>query len=149
MISKDELLKGRDKQYPDDYSQEISDNLDALLIPLNKIREAYGKPMTVTSGWRPPAINASTPGAAAKSKHMIGLACDIADADGAIMRWVLANLDLMKDLGIYMEDWKWTPTWTHFQLGPPNSKKRIFVPSSAPAAAPTRWDGTYDSKYDV
>jgi len=63
-ISKDELLKGRDKQYPNDYTQEISDNLDKLLIPLNKIRDAYGKPMTIDSGWRPPSINGSTPGAA-------------------------------------------------------------------------------------
>lgn len=147
MISKDELLKGRDKQFPNDYSSEVSNNLDLLLIPLNKIREAYGKPMTVSSGWRPPTINASTPGAATHSKHMVGLACDIQD-DGQLMRWVLANLELMKSLNIYLEDFRWTPTWVHFQLGAPNSKNRIFVPSSAPAQAPAKWDGKYDSKFN-
>ena len=149
MISKDELLKGRDKQYVSDYTQEISNNLDKLLVPLNQIRTAYGKPMTVTSGWRPPAINSSTPGAAAKSKHMIGLACDISDPDGVLMKWVLQNLPLMKSLGIYMEDFRWTPNWVHFQLGVPGSGKRIFVPSSAPAGAPGKWDGKYDSQFDT
>lgn len=149
MISKDELLKGRDKQYPSDYTSEVSSNLDKLLIPLNKIREAYGKPMSVSSGWRPPAINGATPGAAKASKHMIGLACDIVDSDGSVMKWVLQNLQLMKDLGIYLEDFRWTPNWVHFQLGAPGSGKRIFVPSSAPAQSPSKWDGHYDSKFDT
>lgn len=145
MISKDELLKGRDKQYASEYSQEVSDNLDKLLIPINQVRTAWAKPMTVTSGWRPAAINSATPGAATHSKHMIGLAVDILDTDGSLMQWVLDNLSMMKDLGLYFEDFRWTPNWVHFQLGAPGSGKRIFVPSSAPAAAPSKWDGQYDS----
>lgn len=148
MISKDELLNGRDKQYASDYTQEISDNLDRLLIPMNEIRTAWGQPMTVNSGWRPPSINASTPGAAKHSKHMIGLAVDISDTDGSLWTWVLQNLDLMQKLGIYHEDRRYSPSWVHFQFGAPNSGKRIFIPSAAPAKDPDNWDGQYDSKYD-
>ena len=148
MISKEEMLQGRDKQYPNDYTQEVSDNLDKFLEVFNKVREAYGKPMKVNSGWRPPSINASTPGAATHSKHMLGLAIDIADGDNEVMNWVLENLDLMQELDLYMEDFRWTPGWTHFGLGAPASGKRIFVPSAARATAPDRWDGKYDSKYD-
>lgn len=148
MISKDEVLMGRDKSYPDEYTQEISDNIDALLVPINQIRTARNQPMIVNSGWRPAAINAKTPGAAAHSKHMEGLAVDISDPDGDLMRWVLANLQMMKDLNIYFEDFRWTPNWVHFQLGAPKSGKRIFVPSSAPALAPNRWDGQYDHSMD-
>ena len=148
MIAKSELLMGRDTQYPNDYTQEISDNLDRLLVPMNQIRTAYGIPMDVSSGWRPPSINAATPGAATHSKHMTGDACDIKDPDGALMRWVLANLDLMKTLNIYFEDFRWTPNWVHFQFGPPASGKRIFVPNSHPALAPSRWDGQYDHAMD-
>jgi hypothetical protein len=148
-ISKEELLKGRDVQYASDYTQEISDNLDKLLIPLNKVRDAFGKPMTVNSGWRPPSINGATPGAAAHSKHMIGLAADIADPNNEVMNWVLQNLDLMQELGFFFEDFRWTPGWVHFGLGAPASGKRIFVPSAARPTAPDRWDGQYDSKYDV
>jgi hypothetical protein len=149
VIAKAELLKGRDSQYPDEYTQEISDNLDQLLIPLNKIRDAWGSPMTVNSGWRPAAINAATPGAAPQSKHMEGLAADISDPGGVLWTWVLENLQLLKDLNLFCEDRRWTPTWVHFGLGQPSSGHRIFVPSSAPASAPDSWDGVYDRTFDV
>ena len=147
-ISKDEILMGRDKKYPKDYTEQISDNIDQLLIPINKIRDAYGHPMTIASGWRPPAINLSTPGAAPHSKHMIGLAVDIQDKDGSLMKWVLQNLQLMKDLNIYCEDFRYCPNWVHFGLGPPISGKRIFIPNSTRAPAPSRWTGIYDHQYD-
>ena len=147
-ISKDELLKGRDKQYANEYSQEISDNLDKLLIPLNKVRDLYGIPMVVSSGWRPPSINATTPGAAAHSAHCIGLAADIQDLDGKLKNWVLENLPALSDLGFYFEDFRWTPNWVHFGLQRPASGKRIFVPSAARPQAPDRWDGNYDHSLD-
>lgn len=147
-ITKAELLKGRDKQYALEYTQQISDNLDQLLMAINKIRDAYGKPMIVNSGWRPPEINAATPGAATHSKHIEGLAVDIADPDGKLMEWVLANLDIEQELNLFNEDFRWTPNWVHFQLGAPKSGKRIFVPSTAPATSPNRWNGQYDEKYN-
>lgn len=152
-ITKDELLAGRDKKYKQDYTQEISDNLDKLLIPINKLRDAYGIALQVNSGWRPPAINLSTPGAAPHSKHMVGLAVDINDPNGKLRDWCLQNLQMMKDLGIYMEDFRWTSVsnsggWVHWQLGPPKSGKRIFVPSAARSQFPNVWSGQYDSQYD-
>lgn len=147
-ISKDELLMGRDKSYASDYTQEISDNLDRLLVPLNIIRQKWGKPMRVNSGWRPASVNASTSGAAKRSKHTMGLAADISDPDGQLMNWVLANLDLMQKLDIYVEDFRWTPNWVHFGLGAPGSGKRIFIPNANRPLAPDRWDGKYDSQYD-
>ena len=148
MISKDEVLMGRDKTYPDEYTQEISDNINLLLVPMNQIRNSWAQPMRVNSGWRPAAINAKTPGAASHSKHTEGLAVDISDVSGDLMRWVLANLQMMKDLGIYFEDFRWTPTWVHFQLGAPKSGKRIFIPNAQPPLAPDRWDGIYDSTFN-
>ncbi len=147
-ISKDEVLKGRDKQYPNDYTKEISDNIDKLLVVMNKIRDIYGEPMVINSGWRPPAINSATVGAATHSKHTMGLAIDVRDADGKLMHWILKNLLLMKQLGIYMEDFRWTPTWVHLQLGAPHSGKRIFIPNDNPALDPDRWNGIYSSEFD-
>lgn len=148
MITKQELLQGRDISHASEYSQEISDNLDQLLEVLNKVRAEYGKPIIVNSGWRPPSINSQTPGAATNSAHCLGLAVDFKDDDGSIMKWVLNNLQLMKDLGIYLEDFRWTNTWTHMGLVVPKSKNRIFVPNATRAVAPNRWSGTYDKKYD-
>jgi Peptidase M15 len=149
MISKSELLQGRDQQYPDDYTQEISYNLDKLLIAINQVRSAYGIPMTVNSGWRPASINNSTPGAAAHSKHMLGLAVDISDPNGELWKWVLQHLDLMAQLDFFFEDKRWTPGWVHFGLGKSVSGKRIFVPNANRATTPNIWDGIYDHQYDV
>lgn len=151
-ITKDELLMGRDKSYPKEYTKEVSDNLDKLLGAMNQVRSAYGSPMRVSSGWRPAAVNSSIAGAAKKSNHMLGLAVDILDRDGKLREWVLSNLDLMQSLGIYIEDFRWTPTWVHFQIAPTRSGKRIFIPyadaKKNPMTAPNAWSGTYDSKYD-
>lgn len=147
-LTKENLLEGRDKQYPSEYTAEVSQNLDNLLVILNKIQTAYGKKFTVNSGWRPAAVNAGIPGAAVASNHMKGLAADIADADGEVMRWTIENLDLMKSLGVHMEDWRWTPTWTHYQIVPPKSGNRIYIPSTKPAIEPNRWAGKYLGKYN-
>jgi hypothetical protein len=148
VILKDELLKGRDKQYPQEYTAEISTNLDRLLIQMNLVRAAYGLPMIVDSGWRPAAINSSTPGAATHSNHMKGLACDISDPDGKLRAWVLANLPLMQKLGLYFEDFRYTKGWVHFAIAPPASGKRISVPNANRPTDPNCWDGVYDHAFD-
>ncbi|MEZ0209241.1 MAG: D-Ala-D-Ala carboxypeptidase family metallohydrolase [Candidatus Paceibacterota bacterium] len=148
MITKDELLAGRDETFKDEYTQQISDNLDVLLQKINVIRSAYGKPMKVTSGWRPASINGMIKGAAPKSNHITGHAVDIFDSSGALWNWCLQNLDLLKATGLYLEDRRWTPTWVHFQTIRPSSKKRIFIPSSALPLAPNAWEGKYNSTYD-
>lgn len=149
MISKQELLMGRDLQFPQEYTDVISYNLDKLLEVMNKVRTVYNQPMIVNSGWRPSSINSSTPGAAKNSAHCIGLAVDISDPNGILWKWVLENLQLMKDLGIYLEDKRWTASWVHFGLVKPASGHRIFVPNASRPLAPGAWDGNYDhDKYD-
>lgn len=127
-ISKSELLKGRDKQYPTEYTEEISNNLDKLLIPLNKFRALYGKIMSVSSGWRPPTLNATVTGAAKKSNHTLGLACDFKDPDGAIDAFCLANLDKLAEIGLWLESPDSTIGWCHLQCVPPKSGNRVFKP---------------------
>lgn len=126
MISRDEVLMGRDKQYP--LTPELEMNLQKLLVAINKFRQLYGIPMYVTSGYRPAAINATVPGAAKKSNHEICLACDFADKDGKLKTWCLANLNKLVDCGLWMEDPSSTPTWTHLQAVSPRSGNRVFKP---------------------
>jgi hypothetical protein len=145
LVTKKEILMGRDEKYPSEYTQEISDNIDKLLEPINEIRYTYGKPLKVNSGWRPAAINEATANAGKASNHMKGLAVDFADPDGQLREWVLENLSLVASLGLYLEDFRWTKGWVHFQIVPPGSKKRIYVPSTAPMTNPDCWDGQYDS----
>ena len=146
-IQKSELLQGRDIQYPTDYAPQISANLDALLVPMNQIRDHWAEPMVINSGWRPPAVNAAC-GGALGSKHMEGLACDISDQYGILWAWVLLHLDLMQQLKIYLEDKRWTKSWVHFQLGGPASGHRIFIPNNSISPDPKAWDGLYNLSFN-
>ena len=54
----------------------IYNNLNFLMNDLDKVRETYGKPIIVTSGYRPPILNAKV-GGSPTSAHKYGLAADI------------------------------------------------------------------------
>lgn len=118
---------GRDITYKAEYTQEISDNIDKLLIALNKFRNKYGKPMIVTSGWRPAEVNKGA-GGAKKSNHMLGLAADFKDSDGSLAKWCMTNLPILKECGLYMEHPDYTAGWIHLQCVPPKSGNRVFIP---------------------
>lgn len=125
MITRDEVLMGRDKQFPLNNTQEA--NLQHLLKCLNQFRDIYGKPMTVSSGYRPEAINSTVPGAAKKSNHIICLACDFKD-DGSLDKFCMDNLDVLEKCGLYLESPASTIGWCHLQAIAPKSGKRVFNP---------------------
>ena len=85
---------------------------------------------TCNSGWRPPAVNAKTAGAAKLSKHMTGQAIDIADPDGSLDRWCMTpeGQQALVDIGLWLEHPSSTPTWCHVQTVPPGSGRRVFYP---------------------
>lgn len=53
------------------------DNLRRLANYLQTIRNCYGKPMTISSGYRCKKLNDNTKGASKTSQHLTGEACDI------------------------------------------------------------------------
>lgn len=118
MISAKEILMGRDVQSP--LTKEQFYNLLDLLPRINLIRFHYGKPLTVSSGYRPPAQNA-TAGGATRSAHMSCQAVDFRDPDGAFAKWCLANMDLIRKAGLYLEDPSFTIGWAHLQSRPTNN----------------------------
>lgn len=144
-----EILKNRAKL--EDLDKEIQDNLLILLEKINKVREKYGKPMKVNDGYRRPED--TPPNGAKHSQHLLGAAIDLDDNDSAdLWKWCFNNLDFLKEVGLWLEDPRWTHgkigTWQHFQINPPASDHRIFIPSTAPASAPEVWDGKYDRAFD-
>jgi hypothetical protein len=42
---------------------------------------------------------------------------------------------LLQEIGLWIENPMWTPTWVHLQIVPPHSGRRIFVPSENPPLA--------------
>jgi hypothetical protein len=98
---------------------------------MNALRARYGKPMLVTSGVRSiddqKRLDAKL-GRVRSSPHLKGAACDIWDRDGHLWGWCMSNLKLLEEIGLWLEDKSRTPSWVHFQIYPPKSGNRIFLP---------------------
>ena len=134
MITMKELIKDT---LISDIIIEHQHNLEELLIRINKIRTAYGKTLTVTSGYRtiqdhiriynkncimdPKKIPM-------QSTHLYGKAVDIYDPNKDLQKWCLANIKILEDIGLWLEDFEATPNWVHFQISSPKSGKRMFKP---------------------
>lgn len=125
MISANEVLMGRDKEFPLDTG--LNTNLTMLLEALNKFRTVYNKPMFVSSGYRPGAYNKAA-GGAPNSAHALCLACDFHDLDGQLDAWCESNLDVLAKCGLYLENPPQTPGWCHLTVRAPASGHRIFIP---------------------
>jgi uncharacterized protein YcbK (DUF882 family) len=130
MISENEITKG--KQIPD----ELKENLRILLERVNKIRSLWGKPMTVTSGFRSHDDHIriyrqkgipddKIPWG---SQHLKCAAVDIYDPKQELQTWCLNNVDKLADIGLWCEDFSATPNWCHFQILSPKSGLRFFMP---------------------
>jgi hypothetical protein len=125
VIKISEHLMGRDKTYP--LTMEMWINLAQLIAGVNYLRGVYGKPLSVSSGYRPGVFNRSA-GGAKNSAHMTCEAIDVVDTDGDFAAWCLDNLDELEKAGLYMEDPNHTPGWVHLQTREPRSGKRVFLP---------------------
>jgi hypothetical protein len=131
MITLVKFWQGRDVKYASELTKEIKACAAETIRRVNALlaRAALDDRSTdgdANSGWRPQAVNAALKGAALLSKHMKGQAVDVEDADKALQRWCMANLDVLEELGLWMEHPRDTPTWTHLQIVPPRSGKRVF-----------------------
>jgi len=133
MISMEELLNNKYKL--DDQSDEIQANLAILLEKINKIRAQWGKPMTVTSGLRDMADHLRIYAAKGitdkskipmQSKHLSGAAVDISDPDLELTQWLKDNPSILESVELWCE--QGNKNWTHFQIYPPKSGNRWFLP---------------------
>ena len=134
MITLTDYFMGRDKQYPDELTDEIRSNAAETVARANLLLSSY-RMLTkdeeirkVNSGWRPALINAATPNAAPRSKHMLGLAIDISDPEGDLDEWCMDNPDILQTIGLWLEHPSCSKGWTHVQIVPPKSGKRVFYP---------------------
>lgn len=141
MITLNDYWMGRDKQYPFALSTDIKRNAETTVELANKLLtlakvagvtlETNPRTKTiVSSGWRPPEVNAAVPGAAAKSKHMTGQAIDLYDPDGDLDDWCMSDggQKVLADLGLWLEHPSATKGWCHVQTVPPRSGRRVFYP---------------------
>lgn len=134
-----QYMRGRDTAYAQYFKPEYKANAEATIKVANQLLDAMqqdgveihinpetGSP--VSSGWRPPQINATTPGAKSKSLHLTCEAIDIYDPEGDLDDWCMANISLLRRLGLSMEHPSATKGWCHVQIRPPKSGRVCFYP---------------------
>lgn len=141
MISVLDYFMGRREQYPMSVTPELEANAAVIVERANKLLAqalTYGvhvpaNPSTgsqVSSGWRPAAVNSSTPNAAPNSRHMTGQAVDLYDPDGDLDEWLMTGEGqaALTAIGLWHEHPSATKTWCHVQTIPPRSGRRTFYP---------------------
>lgn len=103
-------------------------NLTALVANiLDPLREAYGKPIVVSSGYRSPKLNKAV-GGAAKSQHVTGQAADIhtlsdIPADNKKLFDLIQKLKLPFDQLIN----EYNFNWVHVSFSPKNRRQILKI----------------------
>jgi Peptidase M15 len=136
-----QYLMGYDVRFPLLFTPQIRKNAELMVDLVNalieraskagvKFHEHPVKKCVLSSGWRPPEVNAKTRGAATNSKHMTCQAADIYDPEGDLDEWLLTEdgQKAITEIGLWMEHPSATKGWSHVQSIPPGSKRRVFYP---------------------
>jgi len=129
-----DFYKGRDVAFKASLTPAIEKESSVTIARVNLLLSKYRietrnyDTIHVTSGWRPPAINAATPNAAKASKHLLGQACDLSDENGKLDEWLMTatGTKALEDCMLWHEHPRDTPKWVHVQTVPPGSKNRHF-----------------------
>jgi hypothetical protein len=105
----------------------IVENLRRLAGVLEQVRALVGRPVTVSSGYRSPVLNAAA-GGARDSAHMQGLAADITVAG-------LAPKELARAIvkaGIEFDQLIYEGTWVHIGLAAGKLRNQVLTATFAP-----------------
>lgn len=103
-------------------------NLERLVqVVLDPVREEFGRPILVNSGYRCATLNRLV-GGSATSQHMTGQAVDITAKDKKDNRVIF---EIIKDLGkydqlIWEEGDEESPSWIHVSYREPMRKQVMF-----------------------
>ena len=100
----------------------IVTNLTRLAALLEQVRVLVGVPITVSSGYRSPALNKAV-GGAASSAHVLGLAADISTAKLAPKALAL----LIRQSAIVFDQLIYEGTWVHIGLSAGAPRRQVLT----------------------
>lgn len=125
MITLEDYLMGRDKDYP--LTEQMSQDASMMVATLAILEKSYGTPLVLTSGYRPAELNVNIPGACAHDAHTRCAGVDLRNSDGDLSAWCLNHLDILTQMGVWMESPQSAKNHVHLQLYPPASGHRVFI----------------------
>jgi hypothetical protein len=129
VITLSEYWMARHTRFKSEWTPEVQRNGAEIVRRANLLLRAAGLDRRVTSGWRPAILNAATKGAAKKSTHMLAQGVDLEDVDRKLSKWAMAHLDVLAEIGLWIEHPDYTLTWLHAQSVPPKSGRRVYIPA--------------------
>lgn len=110
----------------------IDKNLGSLFQRLMELQAACKMDFVFTSALRSEAAQQvlveTGKTNAIHSKHCAGAAADIYDPKKKLQKYLTENSDILKVIGLWCEDFKYTKNWVHCQTLAPLSGKRFFIP---------------------
>lgn len=110
-----------DNTAPESARQNIARLVDKVLDPL---RQAWGKPISVTSGYRCPELNKAV-GGSATSHHLQGMAADITTGNTLDNRRLFQLvLDLRLPFTQLIDEHGFS--WIHISLDPADVKRQVL-----------------------
>lgn len=107
--------------------EETIENLKLLCEKvLQPVREHFGKPVTINSGYRSPESNAAV-GGSKSSDHCKGQACDLeinGVANPDLAQWIMDNLEYTQLILEFYTQGQPNSGWVHVSYDPNNLKKQ-------------------------
>lgn len=107
-------------------TEAVQSNLIKLVNNiLDPLRDAYGKPIRVNSGYRCPRLNKAV-GGSTTSQHVLGQAADITGGNKTENKIIF---DLIKSLKIPFDQliWENGGAWVHVSYGPRNRRQVLSL----------------------
>ena len=107
---------------------------------LEPIREHFGIPIKLSSGYRSAALNAKTPGASKTSQHSTGEAADL-DMDGTtitnkeLFDYIKANLEF--DQLIWEFGTSTNPDWVHVSYESTGKQRKMVLKATRVSGKPS------------
>ena len=124
MISSAKASEFQIDNFPNDCN--IIDNIINTMEKLDAIREEYGMPLYITSGYRCPELNKKVDGKE-KSQHLNGQAADInlgsTEKNRAFFNWLACNKDSVEFDQLIDESHF---SWVHVSFKKENNRKQIL-----------------------
>ena len=109
------------------------DKLEALCLNIgDPIREYFGKPVSVNSGFRSPELNAATKGSKT-SQHMKGEAMDIeiiGVSNGDLAAWIYNNLEYDQLILEFHHEDDPSSGWVHISYCEGKNRKQALITSN-------------------
>lgn len=120
-------------QIPKEGSAEYNNIMNLINKLLNPVREKLGKPIIVTSGYRPKPLNDAV-GGSPTSNHLTGCAADIHINNGSNVEIIEALLDLgitydecISERSVFNKKGELTNcSWVHVALKPYNNRRKFI-----------------------